>query len=637
MATKKAGTKVPAIQLENYEQNTTIRYPVPLIRGSLGDTDITEIEVINTTQKKDHPSYRMKGKVYKGRFKALSELVPGKNELILKAGSDELKLVLNYKQQTNPYKVRMVYFTDKTGNVTYETPNPNDTQNYRGKFDTGLKLIQTFTAERLNDLGYGRRTFNIDMDENGVANVYIVTGDLAEAEYSFMERGRLYGLIRGSINKALPQDKIINLATVAFSKHDTNTGINTAYTALGGGNLALFGGAIMFTWPNTLSNAQDALMNPQLINTNRYAHDDKGRQAYWSTASTTIGCSLHELGHAFGLPHCTDPMCVMTRGFDYLNRAFVFQDAPSAKNDGKYVDFPDDKVAYFTHTSAAALVPCRYFAMDDKAYTDKNELKIDIDKKKKEIVVTSPAGVGYVGVEVPGTAEHYAKPDPSKPAPKEYRIPIGDYAGKLEGDNIQIRALDMNGSMRTFRTGRGRSVFSSSWKISSVSVPWNSTNTFVDATKETLKTVVKAAKKSEPVSLFRSGIRLTQEMLKSPETNVAVYAVKTFTSDMTNEVIVSAMSSGAMRIWLNGELIGQKLSAMRMGRGRRGRSAYEAKPAPLKKGENELVIEVSKNQPWAWLSVGMKDTDRKALSLNEKDEVAYSDEDEIIALFRGKK
>ena len=71
-----------------------------------------------------------------GQFKAFAELVPGANDLVLKTDKDQVKLALTYKPQTNPYKVRAVMFTDKTGDPTFETPFKDD-QDYRAKWDAG--------------------------------------------------------------------------------------------------------------------------------------------------------------------------------------------------------------------------------------------------------------------------------------------------------------------------------------------------------------------------------------------------------------------------------------------------------------------------------------------------------------------
>ena len=62
----------------------------------------------------------------------------------------------------------MIYMTDSTGDTTFQTPYENDPQNYKGKLDTALKLMQCFTAETMNDAGLGRKTFNLELDENGL-------------------------------------------------------------------------------------------------------------------------------------------------------------------------------------------------------------------------------------------------------------------------------------------------------------------------------------------------------------------------------------------------------------------------------------------------------------------------------------
>jgi hypothetical protein len=153
-ATRPAKAKRPAISLTNYTNGTTIRYPVPLIRGKLADANATSIKVINTSSNRN--TRQMEGLAYEGNFKVLTELVPGNNKLIIRAGRGELALTLNYKPQTNPYVVRVFYLTDKIGNTEYQTPIENDLQDYRGKLETAMKLMQTFCAERMNDLGFGR-------------------------------------------------------------------------------------------------------------------------------------------------------------------------------------------------------------------------------------------------------------------------------------------------------------------------------------------------------------------------------------------------------------------------------------------------------------------------------------------------
>jgi len=155
----------PPISVENCSNGTTLRYPVPLLMGVLADADRTELVVVNKSS--DRPSRELKAQVFNGRFKALTELVPGRNELMLRAGDAELPLVLHYKPQTNPYVVRVIYLTDPSGDTTYQTPLEDDPQDYAAKLDMAMKLMQTFIAERMHALGFGRITFNLQYDAEG--------------------------------------------------------------------------------------------------------------------------------------------------------------------------------------------------------------------------------------------------------------------------------------------------------------------------------------------------------------------------------------------------------------------------------------------------------------------------------------
>src|SRR5438477_1714042 len=86
------------IQLANYSGGETIRYSVPLIRGTLADADETVVTLVNTSSTRE--TREMKGIAHKGQFKVLAELLPGENKLILKAGKHELPFTLTYKPQT---------------------------------------------------------------------------------------------------------------------------------------------------------------------------------------------------------------------------------------------------------------------------------------------------------------------------------------------------------------------------------------------------------------------------------------------------------------------------------------------------------------------------------------------------------
>jgi hypothetical protein len=67
--------------------------------------------------------------------------------------------------------VQVVFMTDRTGNTRYQTPRQNEPQNFRAKLDATMKLIQCFTAEQMNDLGFGRLTFNLEWDKDGNVEV----------------------------------------------------------------------------------------------------------------------------------------------------------------------------------------------------------------------------------------------------------------------------------------------------------------------------------------------------------------------------------------------------------------------------------------------------------------------------------
>ncbi|MEI6219273.1 MAG: hypothetical protein WCP86_10260, partial [bacterium] len=245
MANAVSAGDASGITITNYVAGETVRYPLVLLSGTLADVACRSVNVVNESSRMD--SRCMEGLALGGRFKALAELRPGKNRLALSAGKEKTLFILNYKPQTNPYKVRAVHFTDKSGDPTYDTQFKDDPQDYRAKWDAALKIIQMFTAEEMHRQGYGRKTFNLELDKDGRAVVHIVKGKGTFEEMQTLSGGDAYGAAEAAISEQLPQGPYKNLVCVGFSRHIKGTGSATAYAALGGGDLALMGGACFYT------------------------------------------------------------------------------------------------------------------------------------------------------------------------------------------------------------------------------------------------------------------------------------------------------------------------------------------------------------------------------------------------------
>lgn len=352
---------VKSLEITNYEDGTVIDYPVALIYGTLSDENCTDIQCENTSSEKS--TRILKGSAFHGRFKVLAELVPGENSLKFQAGGEEKTLKITYQKNSNPLLVRIIYMTDSTGATEFESQRENDPQNFRGKLDTAAKLMQTFTAERMNDAGYGRKTFNLELDEDGNVIVHVFKGKRTAEEYYKIQAenkdgngdGNWYSEVFQEIQTDFPMNNAQNLLIPAYSRYNPETNATPGHTALGGpGGLAMFGSANIFTWPDSLNEVVEAFENSTPIDRARFQDDSVGRSCFWGAASTTMGAALHEIGHTLDLPHSNDPQDIMLRGHDRFNRVFLTREAPSAQNPNWY-EFRNDEIALWEQKSAPQL------------------------------------------------------------------------------------------------------------------------------------------------------------------------------------------------------------------------------------------------------------------------------------------
>lgn len=447
-AAASAAAAAEPIALENYQGGEILRYTVPLIRGILTDKDLATVEVVNQSSKR--ATARMTCLAHDGRFKALADLVPGVNHLVIQAGKHRKTLDLTYKPQTNPQLVRMIYAVDSTGDTSYQTPLKDDQQDYSGKLGTMMLMMQTFTAERMNDIGMGRKTFNLELDENGKVKVHVVKCDKTAREIHTMGggRGRLFSYLAGQTNKNLPSKNTRNVIYPAFSRFNPETKQNMAYTALGGGNTAVFGGSNMYCYPSRLADIQQAFMDATPIDTDRFSSDSAGRHTFWANASTSIGATLHETGHTFDLPHVRDWTGIMSRGFDFFSRFWTLREAPR-RGQTKLTDFKEERAAKWELGSAAFLNSSPWFALDARAYSPQNRIQARAGGTPDEFIVESPDGVGAVILGRPGLTSGAVPMQWSQPPPKSVRVTARMFDPKDdENGKAWLRIIDTQGHVK---------------------------------------------------------------------------------------------------------------------------------------------------------------------------------------------
>jgi len=441
-------TLAQALEITNISDGTTLDYTVALIRGTLENQNVTEITCENQSSQKS--TRILTGSAFHGHFKVLAELVPGENQLLLKAGDEQKTLKLTYKRNSNPLFVRAIYHTDSTGETQFQTQRENDPQNFRGKLDTALKLMQTMTAERLNDEGYGRQTFNLELDENGDVIVHVFRGKLTATEYFQIQTekddGGWFDVIYEEIKDEFPMTNARNLVIPAYSRFDAETKTMRSHTALGGPcGLAMFGSGNLFTWPDSLNEVVSAFENSTKIDTEHFQDDSVWRTCFWGAAATTIGAALHEIGHTLDLPHNYDQHDVMVRGYDQWNRLFVMRDAPSGVN-ADWLEYEEGDYAWWGPMTAPQLVLNPYLRDEVAPEQNREKVRIEANHQTGIMHVHADEGIRYITCYADGHRFWAWKPEAGEEAPKDKDLKMLEilYQAPKEPVDFDFMVIDPN-------------------------------------------------------------------------------------------------------------------------------------------------------------------------------------------------
>lgn len=538
----------------------------------------SEIKIINHSKKGES----ITGLTSNGHFKVLTELIPGKNQLSLISENHKAELTLSYQPMTTDYKTRGVYFVEDKNDLRYETFFTDDSYNFRAKFDTALKLMQSYTADMMHEKGYGRKTFRLDLDENGKVKVYIIeTPGANQWEYNL---DALFKRLNKKLD-LLPEGNYKNLALLGFSKKIKNSTAATHYTALGGGRLAIMGGATLYTWPDTIDQISERFTQQTDIDFDNYHADDNNRFSVFSTASQTIGSALHELGHCFGLPHCLEKTGIMMHGAHNFHRHYTYSEPPHKKSKS-WVFFGNDERTCLSTVSTAYLNTIRWFQPDKK---DWNETTIDafLDEHNFDLVVRSDSGLSYASIEPVGEAKFFKEIRQGNPLHKEIRFTPGELKSRFKDYDLVLRACNNDGVERSFEVSRLLSPpCISSWHINpTLNMNFSKGSYPFKLDKNLLEHIKKQSSSSFMHSSHKDFVNLDEVKDMHPTYYKTIYALRTFKAKENMQLTIRYDFNCLGRIWLNGKLIASKTKPSL------AKLDQHKVQTSIQKGENTLLVE----------------------------------------------
>lgn len=344
----------PYITVSNLRQNEVVGYELLLIKGSVSaSVEKVNVDLGGTIATAAGPptQYAATNEYAKvvrewpagaGRFKAMAHLRRGPNRIVLSApGHRNTCLDINFSPSPAQNKIRMVFVLAKDGSegagVIPAAPGDlADMAAAKRKLAFGALLMETAMAEMMYDAGYPRQTVNFKRDARGNVDVTVFHSAHLDLTLRAKTADELWDLFHGELDTAFQDGRTIFLSMLG----DFGAG------ALGGRNQAMFGTSTLYSWAQGLDELTHRFTDDRKPRDFQLEDESGFRNAFWANYSTGIGATLHELGHALGLPHSGDANDIMERGFDRFNRIFMMRE------DGGLIT---DPAVHYSPTSASLL------------------------------------------------------------------------------------------------------------------------------------------------------------------------------------------------------------------------------------------------------------------------------------------
>lgn len=180
------------IRVFNVIHGEKVPLHLPLLVGEIhASTDDGIIQVLNANRRE---TVATKWPIIEGAFKVLVRLIPGENNIYLTHEDETLLISLVFTFPHFKYFVRPLYIVLAGDDGNFQGPEDEDcsVESALERIKLGAMLIQTFTAEKMKEHGFGRITFQLEVDANFEPVCNVFHSQLTVEEANSMTGGDLW-------------------------------------------------------------------------------------------------------------------------------------------------------------------------------------------------------------------------------------------------------------------------------------------------------------------------------------------------------------------------------------------------------------------------------------------------------------
>lgn len=277
-----------------------------------------------------------------GHFKAFVLLPkPGAYAVHLQIASVSFVLNVRFAQLPTKYFVRFHYQKPYDSNQGFDAPTEVDSSDNAAidRIKLNALVLQAALAELLQQAGGHRKTFALELGDDGLPVVHLLRSQYSTAHARKMEDDELLlrlrqdvmetetrsGVNRNSTSSHNEDDRssqqqlyfkhVVILGGAHFDRHTREI---FGHKELADGNLVVFGSCGLHTWPRALEELTACCLNNTRFLPQVFLRDCAGRGSYWAKYASAISRLLQLLGNSFGLAYQREG--VMSAGFYELNR-----------------------------------------------------------------------------------------------------------------------------------------------------------------------------------------------------------------------------------------------------------------------------------------------------------------------------